>query len=86
MAACGTLQVLAMETERKNPLDEAIIAHLSQAGEMGVGPLARAIGRPYTTVMVHVLALAAESVLKVTWRGRDRCVGLAEPANSKKRG
>ncbi|MGZ4892106.1 MAG: hypothetical protein ACXV2B_07610 [Halobacteriota archaeon] len=61
----------------KKELDEAIVAYLSNSGEMGVGPLARAIGKPYTTTMVHVLALAAAGVLRVEWRGRDRYVRLA---------
>jgi len=74
--------VFTMEPKTGNVLDDAIIAHLSHAGEMGVGPLARAIGRPYTTVMVHVLALAAANVLTVTWRGRDRYVGLAGRRNA----
>ena len=65
-------------------IDTAITAHLSHAGVMGVGPLFRAIGKPYTTVMVHVLALAAAGKLHIEWRGRDRYVGLADEADGKR--
>ncbi len=73
-----------METGYRNELDSVITAHLSRAGAMGVGPLSRAIGRPYTTVMVHVLVLAAAGKLRVEWRGRDRYVGLADNADGKR--
>ena len=68
-----------MAQEGKNEIDAAIISHLSQT-ETGqnIAHLAREIKRPYTTVLVHVLSLAAAGTLSVSWHGRDRYVRLAK--------
>ncbi len=69
----------SMELERENQLDAAIISHLSQteAGQ-NIAQIAREIRQPYTTVLVHILSLAAAGTLRLTWHGRDRYVSLAK--------
>jgi len=64
------------ETTPQNELDAVIVSYLAGTEPETIARIAREIKRPYTSVLVHCLALAAAGILKITWHDHTRVVGL----------